>query len=586
MSKKKFITPLIAVLLVILIGCLALFLLKENGIIGNSTGSNDIKLISVNYENGIYNTSSATRITTTGGEISIQGAGAAANGNKLDITAGGTYVLSGNFTGQITVNASKQTVTLVLDNATITNDSGAAIYIQEVKRILIASESDTINKITDGKTYSANYGEEDVDAAIYSKDDLIFAGTGTIEITGNYNHAIHSKDCIQLLSGALNITSANDSIVAKDYFAMKDGTLTINSASDGIKTTSDKDASLGYVAFDNGSVKIKSTGDAINSITRISIAKGTFEIETGNGATDTSASNSEWGRWQKTGSKTVNSSAKGLKAEKYIIIANGTFNFNTSDDAIHANTSLQINNGNISIKTGDDAIHADASAIINNGNINIMKSHEGIEATNITINDGSITIVDDDDGLNATGGNDGSSTNGRPGQNNFSGSKGEIHINGGTLSINTYGDGIDSNGMIEMTGGYVAIDGPTNNGNGALDYDSTFNISGGTLIATGSSGMLQTPSESSSQNIISIVFDSTEPADSTFRLKDSSGNTLVEFIPTKNYASVIISTPNLTANNSYTATVDDTNIATLKISDKITSYGSSRGDMPKGAPRR
>ena len=586
MSKKKFITPLIAVLLIILVGCLTLFLLKENGIIGDTSESGDIKLISVNYENGIYNTGSATQITATNGEISIQGNGATTNGNKLDITAGGTYVLSGDFTGQVTINASKQTVTLVLNDATITNESGTAIYIQEVKRILIAAEPDTINKITDGKTYSANYGEEDVDAAIYSKDDLIFAGTGTIEVTGNYNHSIHGKDCIQLLSGTLNVTSANDGIVAKDYFAMKDGTLTINSASDGIKTTSDQDASLGYVAFDNGTVKIKSTGDAINSITRISIAKGNYEIETGNGASDTSADNSEWGRWQKTGSKTVSGSAKGLKAEKYIIVANGTLTFNTSDDAIHSNTSIQINNGIIAIKTGDDAIHADTAVTINNGNINIMKSHEGIEATTITINDGSIAIVDDDDGLNATGGNDGSSVNGRPGQNNFSGSKGEIHINGGTLSINSYGDGIDSNGSIEMTGGYVTIDGPTNDGNGALDYDSFFNISGGTLIATGSSGMLQVPSESSSQNTISIVFDGIEPANSTFRLKDNASNTLAEFTPTKNYASIIISMPNLTTNNSYTATVDNIDITTLKISDKITSYGSSRGDIPKGAPRR
>ena len=367
------------------------------------------------------------------------------------------------------------------------------------------------------------------------------------------------------------------------YILLKDAGI-IDSASDGIKSTEDSDASLGYIVVDGGKLNITATDDAINSISRISITDGDFNITTGGGAGNTSATYNEWGRWQSSSSNDTSTSAKGLKAEKYIIIANGTFNFDTSDDAIHSNASIVINDGNITIKTGDDAIHGDTAITINNGNINIAQSHEGIESSTITINNGNISIVDDDDGLNASGGNDGSSTNGRPGQNNFSNSKGAIYINGSTLAINSRGDGIDSNGSIEMTGGYVTVDGPTDNGNGALDYDGTFKISGGTLIATGASGMLQTPSSDSTQNIISIVFSGSQSANSTFTLKDNSGKTIVDFTPSKSYASIVISTPSISQGESYTASVNNQTITTLTVNDVITSYGAG-GGMQGGGMR-
>ncbi len=581
MRNKKFIVPLISILLVAIIGFVVYIVLKDKGIIGGNSGNSTIQLITVNYESDTYDTSTATTITgSTDGAVDINGAGASDDGRIITIANGGTYILSGDISRQISINSAKQVITLVLQNANITNKNGTAIYIQEAKRVLVTSAEDTENTISDGESYSTNYGEEDVDAAIYSKDDLVFAGSGTITITGNYSHGIHGKDFIQILSGTLAIDSVNDGIVAKDYFAMKDGELNITSASDGIKSTEDTDATLGYIVFNGGIVNITATGDAINSISRISISDGNFNLTTGGGAGNTSETYNEWGRWQSTKSKDTSGSAKGLKAEKYIIIANGAFVFDTSDDAIHSNTSIVINDGDYAIKTGDDAIHADTAITINRGNLNITQSHEGIEASTITVNDGTISIVDDDDGFNASGGNDGSSTNGRPGQNNFNSSTGMIYINGGTIAINSRGDGIDSNGSIEMTGGYVTVDGPTDNGNGALDYDGTFKISGGTLIAAGSSGMLQTPSNDSSQFSISIVFSSVQSADTTFTLKDSSGNTVAEFTPTKNYASIVISTPNIALGSTYTASVDGESVTSITTNGVVTSYGSNaRGDF-------
>ena len=143
--------------------------------------------------------------------------------------------------------------------------------------------------------------------------------------------------------------------------------------------------------------------------------------------------------------------------------------------------------------------------------MNITKSYEGIESEVITLNGGTIHLVASDDGLNAAGGADGSSVNGRAGQNSFEGAgNAYIHINGGYLYVDAGGDGIDSNGSIDMTAGTAIVNGPTNDGNGPLDYNGTFNITGGYLLAVGSSGMAQAPSETSTQYSVLYGFETAQ----------------------------------------------------------------------------
>jgi hypothetical protein len=161
--------------------------------------------------------------------------------------------------------------------------------------------------------------------------------------------------------------------------------------------------------------------------------------------------------------------------------------------------------------TGDDGMHADAALTINGGAVTIPTSYEGLESAVITINAGDINVTSSDDGINVAGGTDGSGGMAGPGR----GGRGQggpgaqssetftytgsyyLYINGGTITVNAGGDGLDANGAIEMTGGLVVVNGPTEQMNGALDYDGTFNISGGTLIAVGSAGMAQAPSAGS-----------------------------------------------------------------------------------------
>ncbi|MNN22374.1 hypothetical protein D3C81_1357310 [compost metagenome] len=235
-----------------------------------------------------------------------------------------------------------------------------------------------------------------------------------------------------------------------------------------------------------------------------------------------------------------------------MMIVGGTFDIDSADDAIHSNASINISGGSITISSGDDGIHADLALSIAGGIIKINKSYEGLESKVITISNGEIYSVSSDDGINVGGGNDGSSMNGRPGQNTMSASgDSTLYIHGGYIVIDSQGDGLDSNGSIQMTGGTVIVNGPTQNNNGALDYDGTFELSGGILVAAGSSGMAEAPSDQSQQYSIRMNFNEIQKAGSLVHLEDGNGNTIVTFAPSKEYQSIVIASQELSQNSKY-----------------------------------
>ncbi len=224
------------------------------------------------------------------------------------------------------------------------------------------------------------------------------------------------------------------------------------------------DTEKGYISIAGGHLNIIAALDGIQAATDLEIAGGEINIVTGGGSVNTSANGGGiWGGMEGNTNK-PEESAKGLKASSNLTISGGTISINSADDSIHANANVTIESGNIQMASGDDGIHADETITINGGEINLTQSYEGMESAIITINGGTIHLVASDDGINAGGGADGSSTSGRPGQNNFEQSGNYyVTINGGTLFIDADGDGIDTNGSFAMTDGVVLVNGPTNN---------------------------------------------------------------------------------------------------------------------------
>lgn len=478
--------------------------------------------------------------------------------DTLQIKKGGVYYLEGTIDdGQIYIDTNDN-VKLVLNNVNIINKTGPAIMVENANQVYIELASESVNYLTDGEDYEKDESGEP-DGVIFSKDDLIIGGTGKLVINANYADGIVSKDSLKIMDGIYEINSSDDAIRGKDSLVITDGSFMIESSGDGIKTTNDKDSNLGYILIENGDFNIISINDGIEAETDLVINNGTFNIQTGGSSSNSSLENENWGFWGKSpdNKNITNSSnqdsAKGIKASNSIIINNGDFTIDSSDDAIHSNESVGIVSGNLLINSGDDGIHADKEIIIDDGNIIINKSYEGIEAESITINNGMININASDDGINAAGGNDASSINNRPGMNNFENSgNAQIGINGGNIYVNAQGDGIDANGSIYMTNGIVIVNGPVDNGNGAIDYDKEFKITGGTFLASGSNGMVQNLSNSSTQNSIMISFSKTINADELISIFDSKGKEIITYKASKNYQNLVISSPNLKLNETYT----------------------------------
>lgn len=481
-------------------------------------------------------------------ETTITADTATVSGSKLTINKEGIYHLTGNLIGNIVVNT-QGTVTLVLDNVSIKSNKDSAILVEEAEKVIITLADNSKNYIED----SNNYTSEEVNATIFSKDDLTLNGNGELYVTANYNDAIASKDGLKIMGGIYTIISADDGIRGKDYVLISNGTFNITSTGDGIKSTEEESQEKGYIVIENGTFNIVSTTDGIDSSNTISITGGTFNIT---------------------------SSSKGIKTINDLVIENANITIISTDDSIHSNDIIDIKSGSLNLTSQDDGIHADTTLTIEDGTINILKSYEGLESSNIYIKGGIIEVKATDDGINVAGGND-SSSMGRPGQNNFSSVSGNLNISGGTIYVDAAGDGLDSNGSITMSGGKVIVNGPINDGNGSLDYDGTFNMTGGYLIAAGSSGMLQTISNSSSINAISVVFSSYNQANTLINIKDSNGNNLVTFSPSKTYSAFLIASPSIKLNTKYTISYGGTvtGNSTYGIYEGTYSGGTSYGSI-------
>lgn len=263
----------------------------------------------------------------------------------------------------------------------------------------------------------------------------------------------------------------------------------------------------------------------------------------------------------------------------------------SSDDtkpAISVAGSLTIEgSGSATISSTGKGIKAIYALVIESGTLDITKSYEGLEASDITITGGNISITASDDGINASSsakneaeGNTSSSNNNnnddRRGMMGGGGMMGGIDvddgsaltISGGKVYINAAGDGIDSNGNVSISGGTIYVDGPTDNGNGALDYNGEMSITGGTIIAVGSAGMAQNAT-SSSQPAVLINLSSTQSGELSF------GG--ITYKPAKSYSSVMISSPDLKVGETYSLTVGGSSVASVTISDNITNSGSASG---------
>ena len=296
------------------------------------------------------------------------------------------------------------------------------------------------------------------------------------------------------------------------------------------------------------------------------------------------------------GTVTVNAAKHGIQANDSVRIAEAAVTVNAEEkDGIHVSDNADeeegttsdsffyMADGSLTISAGDDGIHADAEALIEGGRIEITESYEGIEALTIHVSGGEIKLAATDDGFNAAGGSSQSTSDSTFGDDDWFGGRGGfddggtdgvIEISGGNIYITAGGDGIDSNGSVEISGGYTVVCGPVQGDTSVLDFNTTGTITGGTFIGTGGIGMAENFSDAE-QGVIAVSVGN-QSAGQTVTLKDADGNTVAETTPELDYAVVFISTPEMTQGSTYTLTAGSFS-ESIELNDLI--YSTITGGM-------
>lgn len=428
-----------------------------------------------------WNADEATGIVFKSDVITVTGEGTEVSGDTVTIQAAGTYVLSGEMAdAQVAVNAgSEDVVRLVFNGLSLSSHNTAPVYGIQSKKIIITLAAGTENTISDASEYVFENQDDEPNAAIFSKDDLVINGVGTLTVTGNYECGIRSKDDLTVISGNLKIAAQSDGLKGKDSVVIRDGNIDITSGKDGIKSNNDTDSEKGYVWIDGGQ---------------------------------------------------------------------------------------------ITIAAKDDGIQAETRVVINEGQITITESDEGIAGLSVDINGGVIDITAQDDGINAAA----AVETEREKMMNQDGVY--IRITDGELKIDAGGDGIDSNGNLYIEGGLVYMSGPTSGAEGMFDYNGESSLTGGTILAAGNSGMMQTFGEASTQPYLVVYYEENQAAGTEVKLQGDDGSVLASFTAVKAFNTVIASDPALAVGKSYVVMAGE-NSVTLEVSDIETSSGTpaSRG---------
>ncbi len=478
-----------------------------------------------------WDTSDVIDIELNGDSIIVGATGVATiEGSKVTITSAANYRIAGSLAdGQIIVDTNdEETVRLILNGVDISCSSSSPIYIENAEKVVMVLQTETENYLSDGASYILEPNTDEPNAAVFSRSDLTIFGNGTLNVDANYNDGIASKDGLIIKDSIITVSSVDDGIRGKDYLVVKGGDITLNVGGDGLKSDNIADPTMGYVSVEAGVITVVSSGDAISAETDVIVISGEINLTSGGGS-----------------NSVTSLSAKGIKGLVSVIIDGGTFTINSADDAVHSNRTVIINGGLFVISTGDDGFHADDFLEINSGNIVIEQCFEGLESNVITINNGHIKIDSSDDGINVAGGNDGDNPMAPPNEDQW------LHINGGYIVVSSVADGIDSNGYVDMSGGTVIINGPTDPFNAAIDYGfGTFKITGGTLVAVGSKGMAQGPSTISTQYSVLINLDGFQLRPPTLIHLNTTSGEVFTFMPTKSFNSIVYSSPQL-ANGSY-----------------------------------
>jgi hypothetical protein len=575
--------------------------------------------------------------------LAVTGSGVSVDGSVITISEGGDFEITGTLEdGQIVVDTEDK-VKLRLSGMNLTNTTGSAIYIKNADKAYITVSENTRNTLTDGETYTS--GDEKEKGCITSRDNLEIKGKGSLIVNGNYNHGIYASDSLEIENGNITINAKNDGIHANDTLAVSGGSVNITAEGDGLQAeeivditggsvtvtttgtvsaSSSENGGMGGFGGGRGNMQQQSTDDdsedtsskGIKAGWMLDISDGDVTVNSTDHAIHCSSDMNIKG-----GNLTLSSeSKKGISAHGDLVIDDGDINITKSTEGIETKQIMTINGGNISVIASDDGFNAGGGSDMfggmgggqggmdgkdmqggkGGGQNNDMQQSDSMtppempsgdmnggqmpEMPSGDMQDGQMPSDDGGKGGGKGGGQGGGQ--GGPGmgsESNEISTEHHIQINGGTIYISAQGDGIDSNGSLVIDGGKVTVEGSTSGGDSALDSDGAMMINGGEVIAVGAVGMVEAPNSYSKQNVLNYTLSESADSGKKFEIKNSNGDIIVSYTPSKKYQSVIFSSDKLTTGEEYTVYVDGEQKDTFTVSDVVTNAGStSSGGMGGG----
>lgn len=310
-----------------------------------------------------YDEKDATTIRLTGSSAESDSDAVTVDDGTVTIGAAGTYVLTGELTGQVVVDSAGDGVArLVLDDATITSETTAAIDVVDATSVVVVLADGSTNALADAATYD-DTSEDAPTGALYSTADLTIGGTGSLTVTGNSNNGIVGKDGLVITGGAIDVTAIDDGILGKDYLVLTDGTVTVDAVGDTFTSDNTEDAGSGFVLIEGGELTVTSQDDGIKGV-QVLIKGGTVDIA---------------------------GSTEALEGS-LIVIDGGDIELHSADDGVNAassDDSAATDGQPGGEMAADDSLHL----YVNGGTLEVWASGDGLDSNgDATISGGDITV--------------------------------------------------------------------------------------------------------------------------------------------------------------------------------------------------
>lgn len=537
---------------------------------------------------GAWEEDGATKVSLSDDGCAVDGAGAVADGTTVTITAGGTYVLTGQISaGQVVVNAGSEKVQLVLDGASVTSADSAAILVRAAKKVWLTLADGTQNKLAT----SGSFAEDDefsIDGAVWCKSDLTINGTGALEMSSAEGHGIACKDELALVSGDVEVEAARHAVQAQDAACVVAGTWSLTAGTDGIHCGDDDDAEKGSVLIVGGTVSIDAASDGVDAANVLEVDGGEVTVFAGDDGL-----HSERALQVDGGTVTVTKSYEGLEGST-VTVNGGVIDVTSSDDGVNAAGDPTGDSSAEATDTGASGPETDGEqpeapmgggqALAEGGQAPAKGGQTPAEGGQAPTDAAGQAPADAAGQAPADAGGQAPADAG--GAVDYD-STARVTINGGELTIQAGGDGIDSNGDLTVTGGETYVFGPTSDGDGSLDFAGAGTVTGGVVMCVGPSGMAQNFGDASTQG--SMLVSASGQAGDAIQLADEDGNVVASCEARTSYSCVLVSAPSVESGKTYTLSCGD---ASSEITmdglvysnvDRAQAGGPGSADQPQGA---